>query len=71
MTRNWFTFGEGLVSARGTFDEERATPRPCRCGRIVAGRARCQDGAPCVFEDRPARVTGRWGALWAQDGEGE
>lgn len=44
-------------------------PLPCRCGRRVTGTHPCQSGAPCAWPE--PRQAGRWGVLWAQDGEGE
>lgn len=42
------------ITRRGTFDDDRAHPFPCRCGRLVTGVNRCQDGCPCPFDrDQP------------------
>lgn len=38
------------ISKRGTFDDDRAEPVRCRCGRLVTGVHRCQDGGVCPFE---------------------
>jgi hypothetical protein len=37
------------ITARGSFDEEREHPTPCRCHRVITGTHPCQDGAPCPF----------------------
>jgi hypothetical protein len=37
------------ITARGSFDEEREHPTPCRCQRLTTGTHPCQDGAPCPF----------------------
>lgn len=42
------------VDARGswTYDEKRASPVPCRCGRVVHSGQHCADG--CIMERHPS-----------------
>lgn len=53
------------ITARGTYDEERAVLVRHRCGRLVTGTHPCDSGGPCPFEP-PERPVGRFGARWAQ-----
>lgn len=63
------TLTERLIQARGTFDEERSRPVPCRCGRLVSGVHDCQQGCPCPWA--VPLTPGKWGVLWADpDQEG-
>ena len=59
---------ERSIQARGTFDQRREKPMPCRCGVMVTGWADCMAGAPCVLGHEQPHV-GRWGVLWREGGE--
>lgn len=42
------------MKADPTFDDVRCDPHPCHCGRVITGRAACQDGSvPCKMAHWP------------------
>lgn len=52
-----------MTTPAPTFDELRAAPHVCHCGRTITGRCRATQAAACPFERRP-QPWRRWGALW-------
>jgi len=55
--------GHRMTPPAPTFDELRAAPHVCHCGRTITGRCWATQAAACPFERRPPP---RWGVRWAQ-----